>query len=681
MHFPTATLRTFTLFVTLVLVTVPAFAASDVLDPADFDRTVAPTADFYQFAVGGWRNSHPIPADRTSWGAIDEVEERNDSRVADILTSQEQTDAPAGSEARKIGDFYAACTDTDDIEDRGIGSLRKEFAAIAAMKSAADLGPVFARVGATAPNSPGFAFGSEPDPIAATRIIAAIGQGGLSLPTRDYYLANDARSKTIRRAFVRYVRIAFALLGDGPAQAARETSAVMSIETALARISRSPEALRDPFANYHPIALAQLTALAPDFRWLAYFDAAGVAPAALGRIDVNQPDFVAAFGVLARTAPLVKWKSYLRWRDVDAASVALPAEFRTARFTFTQAVYGAKEQPPRERTCAQASDAALGFAIGKIYVAKYFPPAARERARAEIAAIRAALRADIATVAWMSRDTRAAALAKLAKLGTSKVGYPDRSRDYSKLGVDRGDFLGDVLAANRFAFDRDIAKIGKPLDRSEWGLTPQTVNAYYDPSNNEIVIPAGILEPPFFDADADDAVNFGGIGAVIGHEMTHGYDDQGSDFDGNGNLHPIVSKADAARFHARVACIVAQVNAFRSEAGVQLDGRLDAGEATADLGGLTLAYRAMEAQFAQTGHPAPLGGFTAEQRYFLSFAQIWRENQRPEAERAQALGDPHPIARYRVDGTVADSTEFARAFDVQPGQAMYRPPSRRCVIW
>jgi putative endopeptidase len=480
---------------------------------------------------------------------------------------------------------------------------------------------------------------------------------------------------------VRYVRTAFALLGDRPAQAARETSAVMSIETSLARISRSPEALRDPFANYHPIALAQLAGLAPDFGWLAYFDAAGVGPAALRRIDVNQPEFVAAFGALARTVPLAKWKSYLRWRDVDAASVALPAPFRTARFTFTRVVYGAKEQPPRERTCTEASDAALGFAIGKIYVAKYFPPAARERARAEIAAIRAALRDDIVTVAWMSRDTRAAALAKLAKLGTSKVGYPDRWRDYSNLRVDRADFLGDVLGANRFAFERDIAKIAKPLDRGEWGLTPQTVNAYYDPSNNEIVIPAGILQAPFFDADADDAVNFGGIGAVIGHEMTHGYDDQGSDFDGDGNLHPIVSKADAARFHARVACIVDQLNAFRTADGTHLSGKLDAGEATADLGGLTLAYRAMEAQFAKTGHPAPLGGFTAEQRFFLSFAQIWRENQRPPAERAQILGDPHPIARYRVDGTLADSSEFVGIFDVEPDQAMYRPPEQRCTIW
>jgi putative endopeptidase len=281
----------------------------------------------------------------------------------------------------------------------------------------------------------------------------------------------------------------------------------------------------------------------------------------------------------------------------------------------------------------------------------------------------------------MSPRTRTAALRKLAKLGTLKVGYPSRWRDYSSLHIERGNFLGDVLAANRFAFIRDAQKIGKPLDRSEWGLTPQTVNAYYDPSMNEIVVPAGILEKPFFDPEADDAVNFGGIGVVIGHEMTHGYDDEGSDFDGDGNLNPIVTKADAARFHARVACIVNQLHAYKSSVGPRLNGQLDAGEATADLGGLTLSYRAMEAAFLKSGRPEPLGGFSAEQRFYLAYAELWRENQRPQAERAQILGDPHPIARYRVDGTVADAATFDLAFHVKPGDPMYRPPARRCAIW
>ena len=682
MHFPSGRRRVLATFVVAVVTTTPVLAATDVLNPSDFDRSVAPSTNFYRFAVGGWRAHHPIPADRTSWGSFDEVEQRNELRVRAILGSPDQTLAPVGSERRKIGDFFAACTDTDDIESRGIADLRPELATIAAAATPGDLAPLFARSSMSGPDdAPAFAFGSEQDPKAATRVIASVGQGGLTLPTRDYYLATDARSGAIRKAFVRYLTSSFALLGDDGSAAANEASSVLSLETSLARVSKTPDALRDPFANYHPMPLDTLTSLAPGFGWRTYFDTMGVPSSALARIDVNQPEFTTAFAALVHSAPLGAWKSYLRWRTVNAAGSALPRAFRDARFAFLKTVYGLKSAPPRARTCASASDAALGFAIGKIYVAKYFPPAARARARAEIVAIRNALRADITTVAWMSPTTRAAALRKLAKLNTAKVGYPDKWRDYSALRVDRGDYLGDVLAANRFGVRRDTAKIGRPLDRSEWGLTPQTVNAYYDPSNNEIVIPAGILEKPFFDVDADDAVNFGGIGVVIGHEMTHGYDDEGSDYDGDGNLHPIVTKADAARFHDRVKCIIDQATAYRTDAGLHLNGKLDAGEATADLGGLTLSYRAMQASFARSGHPAPLGGFTAEQRYYLSFAQIWRENQRPEAQRAQVLGDPHPPSRYRVNGTVADAANFDAAFGVKPGQPMYRPPARRCAIW
>jgi putative endopeptidase len=674
-------MRALTSFVAIAAMTVPSAAAVDVLNPADLDTSVAPTADFYRYAVGGWRASHAIPDDHTSWGSFDEVEQRNEMLVRQILESPEQTLAPVGSARRKIGDFYAACTDIDAIEARGVASLRPELAAIASIPSSRALAPMFARLAATDPNdAPGFSFTSEQDPKAATRVIASIGQGGLSLPTRDYYLARDPRSVAIRVAFVRYMTRSFALLGDDAHGASVEANAVLALETALARISKTPDQLRDPFANYNPMPLARLEARAPEFDWHAYFAATGVSPTALEHIDVNQPAFASAFATLAGSAPLSRWKSYLRWRDVDAGGSALPSAFRDARFAFRKAVFGVKTQPPRWRTCESASDSALGFAIGRIYVAKYFSPAARARARGEIAAIRAALKSDMSTLAWMSPQTRRAALAKLAKLGTAKVGYPDRWRDYSRLRVG-GEYLDDVFAANRFDVRRDIAKIGKPVDRTEWGLTPQTVNAYYDPSNNEIVIPAGILEKPFFDASADDAVNFGGIGVVIGHEMTHGYDDEGSDYDGDGNLHPIVTKADAARFHARVTCIVDQLDAYKTSVGLHLNGKLDAGEAAADLGGLTLSYRAMESSFARTGHPAPLGGFTAEQRYYVSFGQVWRENVRPEAERAQVLGDPHPVSAYRVNGTVADAENFDRAFDVKPGDAMYRPPAKRCAIW
>jgi len=685
MHFPSrfraSVTRAFAVLAASAALTAPSPAAVDVLDAADRDASVSPAVDFYDFAVGGWRKSHPIPADRTSWGSFDELVRRNELRVRTILGSPDQTLAPVGSERRKIGDFYAACNDVAGIEEQGLGGLQPELRAIAAAGRSA-LAPLVAH-GAqiAAEDAPGVAFGSEQDPKAATSVIASVSQGGLTLPNRDYYLAADARSVEIRRAFTTLLRTSFARLGDDPATAGAEAASVLRIETALARVSKEPGDLRDPYANYHPMSLERLAQAAPGFDWRAYFVALGVAPPAFAHIDVNQPGFAAGFASLTRSESLEAWKSYLRWHDLYAANSALPVAFRNARFAFNAVVYGVKAQPPRQRTCANATDAALGFAVGKIYVAAYFPPTARARARAEIAAIRTTLADDIGHLAWMSPQTRAAALHKLAKLGTFKVGYPSRWRDYSSLRIARGDYLGDVLAANRFAFVRDARKIGKPLDRSEWGLTPQTVNAYYDPSMNEIVVPAGILEKPFFDPEADDAVNFGGIGVVIGHEMTHGYDDEGSDFDGDGNLNPIVTKADAVRFHARVACIVNQLAAYKSSVGPRLNGRLDAGEATADLGGLTLSYRAMEAAFAKTGRPAPLGGFTAEQRFYLAYAELWRENQRPQAERAQILGDPHPIARYRVDGTVADAPAFDLAFHVKPGDPMYRPPAKRCAIW
>jgi putative endopeptidase len=677
-HIP---LRAILASIAVSLLATPSIAAVDVLNPENFDSSVSPTADFYKHAVGGWQATNPIPPDRASWGAFAEAAHVSELRVQGILESPAVTDAARGSERRKVGDFYAACTDTDGIDARGFAPIRTRLEPLDHLTNATFASTV-AELSQDVPgNAPGFGFGSEQDPKNATSVIASVAQGGLTLPTKDYYLDKDARSVALRAAFRIYLLRSFALVGDAPAVAAREAAAVLAIETQLASISKSDDELRDPFANFHPMPLARVQALAPQFDWPTYFATMGVPQSALGRIDVNQPAFMTGFGKLTRSDALADWKSYLRWRVISGAGPAAPKPLRDAAFAFERARYGTKTQEPRSRTCVGASDSALGFAIGKVYVAKYFPPSARARARAEVAAIRASLESDIKTVSWMGAQTRAAALEKLAKLNTKKVGYPDKWIDYSKLRIDRADFLGDVFAANRFRVARDTAKIGKPVDKTDWGLTPQTVNAYYDPSNNEIVIPAGILEKPFFDADADDAVNFGGIGVVIGHEMTHGYDDQGSDYDGDGNLHPIVTKADAARFHAKVACIVDQLDAYKTSVGLHLNGKLDAGEATADLGGLALSYRAMEAGFARAGHPGPLGGLTAEQRYFLSFAQIWRENVRPLAERSQVLGDPHPVSSYRVNGTVSDSTNFDMAFGVQPGDAMYRAPSKRCAIW
>jgi predicted metalloendopeptidase len=659
----------------------PARAAvSDGLDPANLDRSISPARDFYGFAVGGWLAKNVIPPDRTSWGAFDELQHRNERRIAELLLGSDVTDAPVGSERRKLGDFYAACTDTDEIDRGGIAALAPALRATSALRSTREIAPLLAasqQFGSTA----AFEFGPEQDPANAKSMIAALGQGGLSLPTPDYYTSQAPRSKAIRAALERYMRRAFVLLGDSAAASELETLAVMRLESRLAKASRPPEDLRDPFANYHPLAIRGVRALAPEFDWAGYFAVSGVSASGSALVDVGQPEFFRALETQLRSTPLADWKSYLRWHDVLAVGAALPQSFRDAAFAFEHVESGIAAPPARTRVCGELTDEALGFALGKVYVRRYFPPAARARARAEVGLIKAALRNDIEHVAWMSPPTRAAALAKLAKLNTRKIGFPDRWRDYSALTVERDDFLGDELRARRFEALRENAKIGRPVDRSEWGLTPQTVNAYYDPSMNEIVVPAGILEPPFFDPSADDAINFGGIGAVIGHEMTHGFDDEGSDFDGDGNLHPVVTKADAARFHARVECIVDQASAYPALGTLHLNGKLDAGEATADLGGTTLAFRALEGALRSGVRPPLIDGFSPEQRFYLSWAEVWREKDRPEAEREQILGDPHPIARYRVNGTLSDEVTFYRAFDVAPGSPMWKPEGKRCRIW
>ncbi len=650
-------------------------------DPADLDRHVSPAADFYRFADGGWLHRNAIPPDRTSWGAFDEVLLRNERRVIGILRSQDAAQAPAGSERRKLGDYYAACTDVAGVERAGTRALRPTLATIDAVRTPDDLAGALA-VEAFAGGDGGFAFTPEQDPKNATREIASVGQGGLSLPTREYYLSMEPRSRAIRTALVRYMRTTFRLLGEDDAAAARSSASVLALETQLARASKSPDDLRDPLANFHPTSLAGLQSLAPHVAWRTYFTRSGVSRNAFGRIDVNQPSFVRGFDALVTTVPLPVWREYLRWHEVRPLTVALPRAYRDAQFAFNRVFDGQPAPTPRERACARLIDASIGFALGNAYVAKYFPPAAKARAVREIAAIKASLADDIRRVAWMGPQTRAAALAKLAKLDTRKVGYPDRPRAYSSLAISHDDLLGDALASARFEMHREIAKIGRPLDRGDWGLTPQTVNAYYDPSMNEIVIPAGILEPPFFDPSADDALNFGGIGAVIGHELTHGFDDEGSDYDGDGNLHAIVTAGDAAKFHARVRCIVAQADAYTvPSVGLHLRGKLDAGEATADLGGTAIAYRALETSLAASGRLAPIDGFTPEQRFFLGWAHVWRNLTRPEAERAQMLGDPHPVSAYRVDATLSNEAPFYAAFAVHPGDPMYRVPAKRCAVW
>jgi predicted metalloendopeptidase len=651
----------------------------------NFDPSVPPSTDFYRFVNGGWLARHPVPPDRSYFGVDTEVQQRDDVRLNAILQSPQVTEAPAGSERRKLGDYYAACTDLRGIERSGTQALQPAFAQIAALSSPRGLA-VLAAAGARlrSPDdgaAPLFAFYSEQDPSDATHVIASLSQGGTALSSRNYYLGSDAGSRRVRAAYVESLRATFRLLGDDAPTAAAEEKAVLDIETRIARAQRTPEALRDPQANVHVMSPAQLSALAPHFAWNAYLHGVGLSPERSAKIDVGQPEAIAALDPLIVHEPLSAWKSYLRWHAIFDRGAALPQRFERVQFAFDRVLEGTLAEPPRSRLCTSAANRVLGFALGHIFVERFFSPAARSRARAEVAAIVAALHDDLETLEWMSPPSRSAALAKLAKLDTSKVGYPDRWRDYSGLHVERDDFLADVLAAAQFQFDREIAKIGKPVDRSDWDFPPQTVDASYDPGLNQITIPAGILQPPFFDAGADDAVNFGGIGAVVGHELTHGYDDEGSQYDGDGNLRAWLAPADAKEFHARIACIVKQADDYQVAPGLHLNGKLVVGEATADLGGTVLALRALENSERSAPTPAPIDGYTPVQRFFLGYAASWRASERAEFERNQVLSDPHPVPRYRTDATVSDMDDFYAAFAVDPGTPMYRAPADRCRIW
>ncbi len=655
------------------------------LPAENFDTAVAPSADFYRFAVGGWMAHHPVPPDRSYFGVDTEIEQRDEVRLQAILASPDVTEAPPGSERRKLGDYYAACSDVAGIEREGTAALQPVFRridALAAPRGLAALAAAGARLRSPDDGiAPLFSFYSEQDPRDATRVIGSLSQGGIALSSRDYYIATDEDSRKVRAAYADAVRATFLLLGDDASGAERETRAVLDIETRIARASRTADALRDPVANFHPMSPAQLRALAPHFDWNAYFAGIGLAAAHATRIDVGQPEVVAELDRLIASEPVAAWKSYLRWHVVYGRGVALPKRFEEVQFAFNTVLQGTRVEPPRTRLCTSATNRVLGFALGHIFVDRYFPPAARERARAEVAAIKAALQADIQTLPWMSAPSRAAALVKLSKLNTSKVGYPDRWRDYSTMRIERDDFLADVFAGAQFQFDREIAKIGKPVDRSDWDFPPQTVDAAYDPALNQITIPAGILQAPFFDPNVDDAVNFGGIGAVVGHELTHGFDDEGSQYDGDGNLRAWLAPADAKRFHARIACIIKQADAYEVAPGVHLNGKLVAGEATADLGGTVLALRALEAAERDKPQPAPLDGYTPQQRFFLGYALSWAASERPEFERNQVRSDPHPVPRYRTNATVADMDEFYAAFSIPPATPMYRAPADRCRIW
>jgi putative endopeptidase len=642
---------------------------------ANLDRTCKPCDDFYQFAMGGWMKANTIPAEYSTWGSFTVLRDKNLAGMRAILESAGNSKAAAGSNEQKIGDFYSSCMDTTAIEAAGSKPLAADLAAVDAIEDRKGLDAELARLHRQA-NNVAFGFAAIPDFKNSSQMIAIAHQGGLGMPDRDYYLRDDDKSKQLREAYLKHVAKMFELAGDAPDKAAAEAQTVMAFETSLAKASRTRVELRDPEKNYNKMTLAELKNLTPDWSWTGYMQAVG--SPSVTQINIGQPDFFKELDHQLSATPLADWKVYLRWHVIHNSAPSLSDAFVEENFEFYgKQLSGTKELQPRWKRCAQSANQNLGEALGEVYVQKYFPPEAKARAKEMVNNLIAALRSDIPTLSWMGPDTKKQALAKLEAFNV-KIGYPDKWRDYSKLEIDRGSYLANVRRSQEFEENRDLAKIGKPVDRSEWGMTPPTVNAYYNATFNEIVFPAGIMQPPFYDPSADDAVNYGGMGAVIGHEISHGFDDRGSQFDGQGNLRNWWTADDRKNFDERGQCIVDQFNSYEVEPGLHQNGKLVLGESIGDLGGLSIAYAAYEKSI-EGKRPKDIDGFTPEQRFFLGWAQVWGSNQRMEAARLQTNTDPHPLARFRGNGPISNLEVFAKAFGCKKGDSMVREKS--CKIW
>jgi len=647
-------------------------------DFSNLDRSASACQDFNQFANGGWMAKNPIPGAYSVWGRFTQLDEHNVEVLHGILDGLRKKKSFPNANEQKIADFYGSCMDEQKIEAEGIKPLESELQRIDRISDLLSLEDQIARFHAHRIPAV-FGFGATQDFKDSTTIIAQAVQGGLGLPDRDYYLSDDPKPKATRDEYVKHVARTFELMGDTPERAAAEAATVMKIETKLAENSSTRVQRRKPEANYHPMLKAQLIEMTPDFDWGRYFRGVGLSE--VGKVNVGQPDFFKAAGKLLKDTPVDEWKSYLRWHLVNSASNTLSSKFVEESFAFNgKYLQGTTEMLPRWKRCVAGTDRALGEALGQIYVAKTFTPQAKARAQAMVANLIAALQGDLTTLSWMSQETRQKAIAKLNAF-VRKIGFPDKWRNYQALQVSRGPYFNNVVLAGEFEVKRNLGKIGKPVDRTEWGMSPPTVNAYYNPQINEIVFPAGILQPPFYDPKADDAFNYGGIGAVIGHEMTHGFDDQGAKFDANGNLVMWWTPDDFKKFSERTDCVVRQFSSFQVEPGLNQKGELVVGESVADLGGLTVAYAAYQKSLEGKPRPKDINGFTPEQRFFLGWAQVWAQNIRPEAARLRTATDPHPLARFRVNGPLSNMPTFAKAFQCKDGEAMVRPPDKRCQIW
>ncbi len=650
------------------------------LDPAFIDKNADPCTDFFQYACGNFSKLHPIPADRSGFGSLNLLYDENQDILHSILDKAEAGGAQRTPNEQKIGDFYAACMNTAEINAADLKGLEPDFRRIDALASKSQLTPLLAHFQVTNVNAL-ISYGEQQDFADARKQIAAVDQGGLGLPEKDYYLRTGAADQKLRDQYVDYITQTFKLLGEPDAKAAEDAHKVMDLETSLAKASLDITSQRDPKNVYHMMTVADLEKMTPAIDWKEFFADTGTPP--IAELNVTYPPFFKALNDVIENSDLDTLKTYLKWQVVNSApSWALPAKFDDAHFDFYGKILsGQQVQQPRWKRCVAATDGALGEALGQVYVAKAFPPSSKKATLEMVNDIEAAMDRDIDTLDWMSPETKAKAKDKLHEVA-NKIGYPNKWRDYSKLEVARGDALGNAERATEFESHRELDKIGKPVDRGEFGMSPPTVNAYYNPSMNDINFPAGILQPPMYDPLSTDAENFGHMGAVVGHELTHGFDDQGRQFDGAGNLKDWWTESDATKFTEKADCEIKEYGAFAVPGDVHVNGKLTLGENTADNGGLRLAYEALLADAKRKSidlDQKAQDGFTPTQQFFIAFGQNWCGELRPQRARLQVQTDPHSPQQFRVNGVVQNMPEFGEAFGCKKGQPM--EPENACRVW
>ncbi|MFT3906286.1 MAG: M13-type metalloendopeptidase [Steroidobacteraceae bacterium] len=655
--------------------TLPTATSRSGLDLPGFDLGVRPQDDLYRFTAGGWERRTEIPADQSNYGAFSKLDDQAQVDVHELLEELGKSAANPGSEERKLADLYRSFMDTQRVEQADLAPLSAELARIAQIATPTDLARYIGYnqgLGIAAP----LQWYVQQDARNATVYISYVDQSGLSLPDRDYYLRSEQKYQDYRQKLHDYARQLLTLGGD--ADAASEADRILAIESQLARAQWSNVQNRNPVATYNRKTLAQAAELAPGIDWRTLFEAIGIS--AQDEFVVSQPSFFTTLGVMLQTVPVADWRAYFRYRLLDESAPYLPERFVALHFDFHQrTLSGVQQMRPRWKRGVALANGAMGQAVGKLYVARHFSAESRQRARQLVANLMATYRQSIDSLEWMGPETRAQAQQKLAAF-TVKIGYPDKWRDYSALQIDAEDLAGNVLRANQFDHQRLLRRLGAPVDRSEWLMTPQTVNAYYNPLMNEIVFPAAILQPPFYNAQSDDAVNYGAIGAVIGHEISHGFDDQGSQFDAQGNLRNWWTEEDAARFKQRTSALVQQYSSYTVLDGEHVNGELTLGENIADLSGLAIAYKAY--LLSLNGRPAPLiDGYSGAQRFFFGWGQVWRRKYRDDNLRQRLAVDPHSPSEFRANGPASNIDAFYAAFNVQPGDKLYRPPAERVKIW